>query len=151
VRQYRAGELNEALGTIETATEQIKQSYAIIPWNRLDLVVEICSSLGAAREAVQDNVGALQAYDFTCTIPGGHIAHFRAGLLLRKMGAEAWEKRQPADALAYFIEAKRRATISGNIPADFTAQQSIELTTYLDNKIAFLKSTQITPTPSLFK
>jgi O-antigen ligase/tetratricopeptide (TPR) repeat protein len=151
IRQYRAGELNEALETLESAADQIDKSSAIIPWHQQELRVEIHSSLGAVREMLNDYKGALEAYDFTCTMPGGHIAHFRAGLLLRRMGVEAWESRQPSNALAYFIEAKRRATISGNIPPSYTSKQREELLTYLDTNIAFLEQTKVTPTQGLIK
>jgi tetratricopeptide (TPR) repeat protein len=150
-RQYRAGEFNEALATMEASADQIAKSASVIPWNRTDLRVEIPSSLGAAREAVNDYMGALAAYNHTCTIPGGHIAHFRAGVLLRKMGVEAWENRQPSEALAYFIEAKKRATTSGNIPKDFSNQDSLELRTYLDSKIKFLQDSKVTPSAVVFK
>jgi tetratricopeptide (TPR) repeat protein len=151
LRQYRAGELVEALGTMESAAEQMEKSVAIIPWHGVPERVEIHSTLGVVREVSNDFKGAMEAYDFACSLPSGHTEHYRVGLLLRRMGVEAWENRKPSDALAYFIEAKKRATFSGNLPAAFSAAHRMELLEYLDSKIAFLEQTKVTPTPGLVK
>lgn len=108
--------------------------------------VSIHESLGAAREAVGDRNGALEAYDFAAKLDDGARAHYRAGVLIGKMAVEAWSQRRPAEAMKHFMEAKRRVgQAKGFLPEGVTPSQSVEYNAYLDETIAFLKGAKVEP------
>ena len=109
--------------------------------------LSIQDSLGAAREAAADREGALQSYDFAATLPGGSRAHYRAGVLVGKMAAEAWAARRPSEALAFFMEARRRISLTQELPEGVAASKRAEYLSYLDQTIAFLKGAKIEPAP----
>ena len=134
---------------LELAAEQIEAAAEAMHWVIPDMVeprISIHESLGTAREAVGDREGALACYDFAAKLQGGARAHYRAGVLIGKMAVDAWSGRRPAEALKYFIEARRRISqAGGKLPQEVTPSQSIEYTAYLDRTIAFLKSAKVEP------
>lgn len=150
LRQFTAGDPAPALASLEIAAQQIEDSVREMHWLVADMKdprVAIHESLGAARQASGDSRGALRAYDFAATLQGGSRAHYRAALLLGKTGASAWAARRPAEALGYFIEAKRRINLTGETPSHVTPAQRLEYLADLDRKITFLMGAKIEPLP----
>lgn len=150
LRQFTTGDPAATLASLEIAAQQIEESVRKMHWMIPDMKgprVAIHESLGAAREAAGDYQGALRAYDFTTTLQGGARGHTRAGILLRNMGASAWADRRPAEALGYFMEAKRRINLTGETPANVTPAQRLEYLADLDRKITFLRGAKIEPLP----
>ncbi|MES2438923.1 MAG: O-antigen ligase family protein [Verrucomicrobiota bacterium] len=149
-RQFDKNDPSPALATLEVAAQQMEQSVKEMRWASPDITqprVTVHESLGAAREANGDYPGAMAAYDFAVTLAGGNRVHYRAGILFGKMAAASWAARRPAEALAYFIEAKKRIEMTGELPTDITPSQRVEYLTYLDQTITFLKGAKIEPLP----
>jgi O-Antigen ligase len=145
LRQFLAGQYDEAVKTLESAVFQIERSHFLLPTQGYELRVAIHESLGTAREKIMDYAGALEIYDKTCTMIYGATANYRAGVLLGRMAVEAWANRKPSDALALFLEAKKRATASNTFPKDVTPEQRAEYLAYLDRTIKFLAGAKVTP------
>ncbi len=148
LRQYLAGQSTEALATLEAAAVQVERSNELLPTQGYELRVAVHESLGTAREQAKDYRGALEVYDKTCPMVFGDTAHYRAGVLLGRMAVEAWSNRKSSDALALFLEAKKRATTSNNIPKDVTPEQRAEYLAYLDRTIKFLEGAKVVPSPN---
>jgi tetratricopeptide (TPR) repeat protein len=134
---------------LELAAEQMEKAVKKMHWVIQDMReprVSIHENLGTAREAVGDREGALEAYNFAATLQGGMRAHYRAGVLIGKMAVEAWTNRRPAEAMKYFMEARKRLNqAGGNLPQGVTPSQRAEYIAYLDYQIAFLKGAKIEP------
>lgn len=148
LRQFSSDDPTATLISMELAAQQIEESFQIVQGITSDsheLRVSIHESLGAAREASGDYQGALEAYNFTTSLPSGSRAHYRAGVLAGKMAALAWADRRPGEALGYFIEAKTRITKTSELPQGLTPSQKIEYLAYLDQTIGFLKGAKIDP------
>ena len=64
-----------------------------------------------------------------------------------KMAETLWKSRHPSEALGYFIEAKRRINMTGELPADITPSQRLEYLAYLDKSIIFLTGAKVEPIP----
>lgn len=151
VRQYRAENPGPTLETTELAAQQvelaIKEMLSVTP-TVAKLRVVTHESLGAAREANGDYVGAMEAYDFASKLDLGTTAHYRAGLLNGKIAAAAWAERNPGEALGRFIEAERRLKAAGEfLPDGVTLAQRNEYLAYLERTIAFLKGAKVEPIP----
>ena len=139
-RSHEAMEL--AAQHVETA---VKKMHWVIPDMR-EARISIHESLGTTRESAGDPDGALESYNFASTLHGGNRAHYRAGVLIGKMAVEDWSKRRPSEAMAKFIEARRRVGLAGkDLPLGVTPSQSVEYIDYLDRTIAFLKGAKIEP------
>ena len=150
LRQFTAGDPSPTLAALEIAAQQIEESVREMHWLIPDMIdprVGIHESLGATREANSDYQGALQAYNFAATLQNGSRSHYRAALLLGKMGASAWAARRPAEAMGYFIEAKRRINLTGETPGTVTPSQRLEYLADLDKKITFLMGAKVEPLP----
>lgn len=148
LRQYSAQDPEQTLASMEISAQHMEQSFKQIPWAGQDIWeprVSIHESLGAAREANGDYKGAMQAYDFATTLAKGSRAHYRAGILYGKMAASAWTARRPAEALANFIEAKKRIGMTNELPQDVSPSQRAEYLAYLDRTINFLQGAKISP------
>jgi tetratricopeptide (TPR) repeat protein len=145
LRQHLAGQSADALATLESAAVQMERSFELLPTQGYELRVAVHESLGTAREQAKDYRGALEIYDKTCSMVFGDTAHYRAGVLLGRMAVEAWSDRKSSDALALFLEAKKRATTSNNIPKDVTPEQRAEYLAYLDRTIKFLEGAKVVP------
>jgi tetratricopeptide (TPR) repeat protein len=146
--QFKTDDPSATLASLEAAAREMEESVGMMPWlfpDMSDSRVAIHESLGVAREANGDYQGALQAYDFVATIQNGARAHFRAGAVLGKMADALWKGRRPSEALGYFIEAKRRIHMTGEIPADITPGKRLEYLAYLDKMIAFFEATKVDP------
>jgi tetratricopeptide (TPR) repeat protein len=148
LREYQSGEHTKAVETLTLAAKHIEIAIKLIPWNGPQLRLMIHESLGAAQEGIGDQIGALETYDFVCTVPNGQTAHYRAGALLGKMAVQTWEKRQPSEALGLFLEAQKRVIANrGAPPTGITGGQRAEYIAYLSKTIQFLQGAKITPTP----
>ncbi len=151
LRLFHSENADSALDATEGAAIHIEEAVKQTPpWvvnvSGRDSRISIHESLGTLREAAGDREGALQAYDFACTIPTGNRAHYRAGVLVGKMAVEAWSQRRPSEALKHFIEARRRIAQAGNqLPLGVPPSQSAEYVAYLDRTIAFLKGAKVEP------
>lgn len=151
LRLFDPEEPDEALEALELAALAIEKAVEATPPSIINvdgrtMRISIHESLGTGRELSGDREGALQAYDFASTIPTGTRAHYRAGVLVGKMAVEAWSKRQPSEALTYFIEARRRIGQAGNqLPQGVSASDRVEYLDYLDRTIAFLKGAKVEP------
>lgn len=150
LRQFSVEYPAEALTTLEVAAQQMEESIRQMHWGIEDMReprVSVQESLGAAREANGDYEGAMKAYDFATTLPAGtgNRAHYRAGILNGKMAAKAWADRRPAEAMGYFIEARRRIDLAKQLPQGITPSQKIEYLAYLDQAISYLKGAKIEP------
>lgn len=148
VRQFNADDPGPALASLEVAAQQFEEAVKAMHWITRDMIaprVAIHESLGAAREASGDYKGAMEAYDFTTKLEGGSEAHYRAGVLNGKMAAAAWSGRHPAEALGYFMEAKKRVFSSGSLPQGVTPSERLDYATYLDRTIAYLRGAKIEP------
>ncbi len=146
--QFKADDPSATLASLEAAAREMEESVGMMHWlipDMRDSRLAVHESLGAAREASGDYQGALQAYDFAVTMQNGLRAHFRAGAVLGKMADALWKGRRPAEALGYFIEAKRRTNMSGEIPADITPGKRLEYLAYLDKMIAFFQGAKVEP------
>lgn len=148
LRQFSADEPDLTLATLEISAQQIDQAVKEMHWTIQDMLEPLGSiheSLGAAREANGDNKGAMQAYDFATTLRSGSRAHYRAGILFGKIAAAAWSDRRPAEALANFLEAKKRIGLAQELPQDITPSQRAEYLAYLERTITFLEGAKIAP------
>lgn len=150
VRLFSATEPEATLEAMEVAAQQMEESVKELPYVLPYMVeprVSVHESLGAAREANGDYKGAMEAYKFAIGLPKGDTAHYRMGVLFGKMAAASWTNRRPAEALAYFIEAKNRIGPIRPLPQGVTPSQRIEYIAYLDETITFLKGAKIAPLP----
>ncbi|NQX01563.1 hypothetical protein HQ447_12955, partial [bacterium] len=148
LRQFRRDDPAPSLATLELAAREMETAVAEMHWVIADMQaprLSIHETLGAAREANGDYPGAMQAYDFAAKLPNGSRAHYRAGVLNEKLAAAAWSSRRPAEAMGYFIEAKKRIGQARELPKEVTASQRIEFVAYLDRSIEFLKGAKIEP------
>ncbi|RYD22090.1 MAG: hypothetical protein EOP88_09220 [Verrucomicrobiaceae bacterium] len=148
VRLFSATEPEATLEAMEVAAQQMEESVKEMHWVTREMEVPRVSaheSLGAAREANGDYKGAMEAYEFATKLPQGGTAYYRTGVLFGKMAAGSWNNRRPAEALAYFIEAKKRILPVRPLPEGVTPSQRLEYLTYLDNTITFLQEAKITP------
>ncbi len=153
IRQFSSGDPSVTLASMEIAAQQMDEAVKEMHWITPDMrepMVFVHENLGAAREANSDFKGALQEYDYATTLRFGTRAHYRAGVLMGKMAASAWAGRRPAEALGYFMEARRRIGLASELPRDITPSQRIEYLDYLDKTIEYLKGAKIEPLdPSL--
>lgn len=150
VRLFSASEPEPTLEAMEVAYQQMEQAVKEMPWVWPDMVtprVSVQESLGAAREANGDYKGAMEAYLSAVNLPKGETAHYRAGVLFGKMAAASWNNRRPAEALAYFNQAKAHIGPTWPLPEGVTPSQRLEYLAYLDNTITFLQGAKITPLP----
>ncbi|MBC8128105.1 MAG: O-antigen ligase family protein [Gloeobacteraceae cyanobacterium ES-bin-144] len=135
--------LESAAEHVEISAKMISADGGTMLWKPRITTYE---NLGIAREAVGDREGALESYNFAASLHGGTRAHYRAGVLIGKMAVEAWSKRQPAQAMYYFIEARKRITQAGGaLPEGVSGSQRVEYIDYLDRMIAFLKGAKVEP------
>jgi hypothetical protein len=138
-----------ALASLELAAAEMEKATAAMHWVIADMHeprVVIHESLGVAREQAGDPAGALAAYDFAAAQRGGRRVHYRAGLLLGKQAVADWSARKPSEALAGFIEARRRAVLAANeFPEGVSPADREEYINYLDRMIAFLKGAKVEP------
>lgn len=149
LRDYQSGDKAKAVEAFQEAAVQIESALKSVPWNGVQLRLLIYESLGAAQEGTDDPDGALETYNLLSTINHGQTAHYRAGALLGKLAVQTWQKREPAEALRLFIEARERvAANKGAPPSGVTGAQRAEYIAYLDRTIKFLKDARITPAPS---
>ncbi len=150
-RQFNPESPEAALTTLETAAEQMERAVKEMRWAAPDLAegrVSLHENLGAAREANGDYLGALKAYDFAASLINGARVNYRAGLLRSKQGSAAWHDRKPGEALGYFIEAKRRIELAGNLlPAGVEPSQRTQYLAYLARTIAYLQGAKVEPVP----
>ncbi|MEO5712233.1 MAG: O-antigen ligase family protein [Luteolibacter sp.] len=150
LRQFSPENPEKALDSLELASEHIetavKQMQRLIP-DVLDARLSIHESLGAAREAAGDTDGALECYHFAGTLENGNRAHYRSGILIGKMAAEAWAARRPSEALGLFIKARAEIGTASQLPQGVALSQRMEYMAYLDQTIAFLKGAKIVPSP----
>ena len=148
LRQFRAEGPAATLASLETAAREMEESVRMMHWlipDMNDSRLAIHESLGAAREANGDYLGALRAYDFAATLSNGSRVNFRAAIVVRKMADVLWKARHPSEALGYFIEAKRRIEMAHEIPGDITPSQRLDYLAYLDQMIAFLTGAKVEP------
>jgi tetratricopeptide (TPR) repeat protein len=149
LREFRTEDPGQALDALESAAAEIERAVGGMHWVTKDMLeprVSIHESLGTARETAGDREGALAAYNFAASLPKGARAHYRAGVLIGKTAVEAWSKRRPSEALARFIEARKRVGQAGKeLPQGVTASQRAEFVDYLDRTIAFLKGAKVQP------
>jgi hypothetical protein len=150
-RQFDPANPAATVATMEQAAEQMEAAAKAMPWSADKVMTEprvaAHESVGQAREFAGDFPGALKAYNLAAGLYGGSRAHYRAGELYRKMGQEIWFKRDPSRAMGYYIEARRRILLAGELPTGVTPQQRAEVVSYLDRTIAFFQRTQTEPIP----
>jgi tetratricopeptide (TPR) repeat protein len=150
IRLFDNSEIPQSLASLEMAAAQIETACEMMHWIAQDMVdvrISIHESLGKAKEASDDLQGALESYDFASTFDYGNRAHYRAGTLLGKMADIAWKARRPEEAMALFIKARHRVSITHVFPAGVTQIQRVEYLAYLDQTIAFFKAAKVTPLP----
>jgi O-antigen ligase/tetratricopeptide (TPR) repeat protein len=149
LRLFDADETEAAQAELELAAQEIEAAVGKMHWVIGDMWeprVSIHEALGAAREANGDREGALESYHFAAELRDGRRAHYRAAVLIGTMAVEAWSQRQPSQALAKFIEARRRAGMAHNdLPAGISPSDRDEYIAYLDRSIAFLKGAKVEP------
>lgn len=145
-REYPA----DSLATLEIAAQQMERAVKEMDWGLADMNewrIAVQESLGAAYEANGNYKDAMAAYDLAVTFIRGSRAHYRAGLLNGKLASIAWNARRPAEAMGYFIEAKRRIGLARDLPQDVTPSQRLENVASLDQAINYLKGAKIEPVP----
>jgi len=150
LRQFDPESPGVSVKTLEGAANHMEQAVNDTPpWvinvDGRNTRIAIYESLGAAREADGDYEGALESYDFAAAVHTGSRAHYRAGVLFGKMATTSWAARKPAEAMGYFIEAKRRIGLASELPQGLTPEQRAEYVAYLDKTIAYLKGAKIEP------
>ncbi|MEO5917156.1 MAG: O-antigen ligase family protein [Luteolibacter sp.] len=148
LRQFNPEYPADSLSTVEIAAQQMEEAVKEMHWITPDMRdprVSVQESLGAAKEANGDYEGAMRAYDFATMLISGNRAHYRAGILNGKIAASAWAERRSAEAMGYFIEARRRIGLAKELPQGVTPSQQIEYLAYLDQAITYLKGAKIEP------
>lgn len=111
-----------------------------------NLRIGIHELLGLAHEANGNNPQALESYNFAASLPMGNRAHYRAGVLIGRMARDAWYQRNPALALALFVEARDRIAKAGaELPYGASATRRAELMKYFEESIKFLKAAKVEP------
>jgi hypothetical protein len=149
LRLYASAQVDQAHAAMELAVQHMETAVKKMHWllpGMGEARISIHESLGTARESVGDPEGALESYNFASSLHAGQRAHYRAGVLIGKMAVEDWSKRRPSEAMAKFIEARRRVGLAGKtLPLGVSPSQSIEYIDYLDRTIAFLKGAKIEP------
>ncbi len=143
-------ETSQSVTSLEIAAAQIETACEMTHWvmpDMRDVRITIHETLGAAREASGDFQGALKSYDFASSFDYGNRAHYRAGTLLGRMANTAWKARRPEEALALFLKAKYRVSITREFPSGVSQIQRVEYLAYLDQTIAFLQAAKVTPLP----
>jgi len=149
--QLESGDKKSTLATLQEAVNQIEQAYSssaayIMGSEGRSLRVNIHELLGLAHEANGNNPQALQSYNFAASLPMGNRAHHRAGVLIGRMARDAWYQRNPARALALFMEARERIAKAGaELPYGATATRRAELMKYFEESIKFLKAAKVVP------
>ncbi|MEX1049458.1 MAG: O-antigen ligase family protein [Akkermansiaceae bacterium] len=150
LREFRAYDPAPALAVIEAAAQQMEAAAEKMHWISQDMReprVSVHEKLGAAREANGNYEGALESYNFTTTLPGGIRAHYRAGLVHGKIATARWAEKKPAEAMAHFMEAKRRIGMTRELPKGVTLEKRLEYVAYLDQMIGYFKKTKVEPSP----
>jgi tetratricopeptide (TPR) repeat protein len=148
---YREGDAANALLAIEDSAEHIETANRRTPAWVIDikgrnLRISIHERLGTMREANGNRDGAITAYNYAASIPGGNRAHYRSAVLIGRMGRDAWAKRRPSEALYRFIEARRHLGLAAReLPEGVTLTSSLELSEYLDKAITLLKAAKVEP------
>ncbi len=145
LREFSEGKQPDCVATLKVALEHVGISVDLVPWIGGKLHIAILESLGTALEAGgdKDYMEALALYNRACAL--ANPAHYRAGVLLGKMAVRAWSDRNPSRALALFLEARRRATLSPQVPEDVTPAEKAEYLAYLTRTIAFLEGAKVIP------
>ena len=145
------GDKKNALAALEKSNTEIEQVHAQGAGypngdEGRNLRVNIHELLGAAHEANGNNDKALECYNFASSLPMGTRANYRAGALIGRMARDAWYRREPALALALFIEARERIAKAGaQLPNGATATRRAELMKYFEESIRFLKAAKVVP------
>jgi tetratricopeptide (TPR) repeat protein len=145
------GDKKNALAALEKSNTEIEQVHAQGAGypngdEGRNLRVNIHELLGAAHEANGNNDKALECYNFASSLPMGTRANYRAGALIGCMARDAWYRREPALALALFIEARERIAKAGaQLPNGATATRRAELMKYFEESIRFLKVAKVVP------
>jgi tetratricopeptide (TPR) repeat protein len=151
LREIKAS--RESLIAAQEACENIEIAIRLTqPWvihhEGRNLRIFIHENLGLAKEAKGDSQGALAAYDFAASIQTGNRAHYRAAVLIGRMGRDEWAQRRAPQALYKFNDARRRLVLAGKeLPEGVTLDQRLEFTNYLDQSIALLKEANVEPKP----
>ncbi len=151
IQLYRKGDAANALLAIQDSAEHIETANRRTPAWVIDikgrnLRISIHERLGIMREANGDRDGAIAAYDYAAAIPSGNRAHYRAALLIGRIGRDKWAKRRSSEALYSFIEARRRLELAAReLPEGVTLTSRLEFTEYLDKSIALLKAAKVEP------
>lgn len=151
LNQLKSGDKKPALATLQEAANQIEQAYNssaayIMGSEGRNLRVNIHELLGLAYEANGNNPQALESYNLAASLPMGNRAHHRAGVLIGRMACDTWYQRNPARALALFIEARERMAKAGaELPYGATATRRAELMKYFEESIKILKAAKVVP------
>lgn len=136
-----------AFTAFTAALQQFEKIKEKTPWmpdqlQGLELKISLLLGLGMSQEAVGDFEGALASYDQTSKLYGGSHGHYRAGLLLGKMGETAWMERRPSQALALFQKARQQLEATMDLPIDMRAKRS-EYLEFITGKIQYLHDARI--------
>jgi tetratricopeptide (TPR) repeat protein len=150
-QQHAAGDSLNAMTTMESAVQNIESAIRLTPAWIIDiqgrnLRIFIHEFAGKIQEANGDREGALASYNFASSIQSGNRAHYRAAVLIGRMGRDDWAKRRAPQALYKFIEARRRIDLAvRELPFGVSPTERQELTKYLDDRIALLKEAKVEP------
>ena len=109
--------------------------------------ISIHDNLGILREKAGNLQGAMESYQTAASIPGGAPVHYREGVLLSKIAESLLQNNRPAEALGYFLEAKRKSSMANAAPDRVTPREQSQFAIKLDQTIRSMKETKIQATP----
>lgn len=147
VKRFMDGDLAGALAAYEGATAAIEEAAANSPAYVIgdELRVAVHEGRGMVCEAMGDWKRALAAYDEAAALRPGGSAHYRAAVLLGRRALAVWMERRPAEAMAGFIEARRRFMMAAVFPPEVTLEQRKAVWDYLNERIRAFEAARIQP------
>ncbi|MEO0016928.1 MAG: hypothetical protein RLZZ522_211, partial [Verrucomicrobiota bacterium] len=145
IRQARAENLSDALATYQLAAAAIERAAKETPaWViGVDLRISIHEGRGMVCEALGQFDEALAAYDLAASLKNGSSVHYRAAVLLGKRAREVWFQRQPEEALAGFLAARKRFAMAAELPKEVSPADAKAVLDYLNARIKDLEVAKI--------
>jgi len=103
------------------------------------------SNLAITYEHLGDPETALIFTDKAAAIPGNSSAHYQASLIIGNLAKTAWSERRPSEALARFLEARKRMDLAIELPSGITSEIRAEYVAFLDRSIQYLVEAKVEP------
>ncbi len=137
----------EGIAQLETLREEWPR--LTTPPDEMELKTSLLEGMGSASEGMEEFPAALEAYTAAAQLPPGLRARYHGAALLSKWGTKLWDARRPSEALACFLEARKRFAAATELPEGVTAAQKEEYVQYVERSITFLTEAKVTPAGQL--